>query len=148
MLVLQVVGLLSTVLVGGALADRYPPHADARVRPRPFRAVGALAAVDASGNLTLRRSLVLAYAHGPGDRLLLRPPSAGIVPLLVDPPPPVGERAVGVARLVEPPHRPVGRRPSSTASTGSTVVFAFNAVSYLASFAFVYATRERSGSRR
>src|SRR6266496_157534 len=98
-LVCQALAMLTTVLVGGALADRFPRRTLMIVSDvARFGAVGALAAVDASGHLTFPIILVLATLMGLGDGFFY-PAFGGIVPLLVEPNAvPSANAMIGVAR--------------------------------------------------
>src|ERR671936_1282785 len=146
-LTLQGVGLLLTVLVGGALADRYDRRKLMLVSDLArFGLVGVLTVVDGTGHLTLGILLGLAFAEGLATGFFT-PALGGLVPLVVEEPGLGSANAlIGMARqgsyLIGP----------SVASllygfAGATVVFGFNAVSYLVSFGFVYATRPRAAER-
>jgi MFS family permease len=146
-LTLQGVGLLSTVLVGGALADRYDRRTLMLVSDAArFAVIGALAAVDATGHLGIGSLAAIAFVEGLATGFFT-PALGGLIPLVVEKPGLGSANAlIGMARqgsfLIGP----------SVASllygfAGSTVVFGFNAVSYLVSFAFVYATRPRPAER-
>ncbi|MGB2876279.1 MAG: MFS transporter [Gaiellaceae bacterium] len=146
-LTLQGVGLLSTVLVGGALADRYDRRALMLVSDvARFGVIGALAVVDGTGHLSIGILAGLAFAEGLATGFFT-PALGGLVPLVVDEPRLGSANAlIGMARqgslLVGP----------SVAGlmygfAGSTVVFGFNAASFLVSFAFVWATRPRIAER-
>ncbi len=140
-LTLQGVGLLSTVLVGGALADRYNRRTLMLVSDvARFGIIGVLAVVDASGHLSIGILSALAFAEGLATGFFT-PALGGMVPLVVAEPDLGSANAlIGIARqtsyLVGPSVAGV-----LYGLAGSTVVFGFNAVSYLASFAFVWATR-------
>src|SRR5438128_3078887 len=142
-LALQGLGLLSTVLIGGALADRYDRRSLMLVSDLSrFGLVGALTVVDGTGHLTLGILLGLAFAEGLATGFFT-PALGGLVPLVVEKPGLGSANAlIGMARqgslLVGP----------SVAGllygfAGSTVVFGLNASSFLVSFAFVWATRPR-----
>jgi MFS family permease len=146
-LTLQGIGLLLTVLVGGALADRYDRRKMMLVSDLSrFAIVGALTVIDGTGHLTLEILLGLAFAEGLATGFFT-PALGGLVPLVVEEPGLGSANAlIGVARqgslLVGP----------SVAAllygfAGSTVVFGFNAASFLVSFAFVWATRPRVAER-
>ena len=140
-LTLQGVGMLSTVLVGGALADRYNRRTLMLVSDvARFGIIGVLVAIDASGHLSIGILCGLAFAEGLATGFFT-PALGGLVPVVVAEPDLGSANAlIGIARqasyLVGPSVAAVVYGLS-----GSTVVFAFNAVSYLASFAFVWATR-------
>jgi MFS family permease len=79
-------GELATLLVGGALADRYERRRMMIVSDvSRFVVVGALAGIDASGHLTFPILVVLATLVGLGDGFFY-PAVGGIVPLVVEQP--------------------------------------------------------------
>jgi MFS family permease len=146
-LTLQGVGLLLTVLVGGALADRYDRRKMMLVSDfARFGLIGVLTVVDGTGHLSIAILLGLAFAEGLATGFFT-PALGGLVPLVVEEPRLGSANAlIGMARqgslLIGP----------SVAGllygfAGSTVVFGFNASSYLVSFAFVWATRPRVPER-
>ena len=95
----QATALLTTLLIGGALADRISRRkmmiASDLAR---FVAVGALAAVDASGHLNFTWIIVLSVLMGLGDGLFY-PAFGGMVPLVVEPGAiPSANSLIGVAR--------------------------------------------------
>src|SRR6266550_3922476 len=146
-LTLQGVGLLLTVLVGGALADRYDRRKLMLVSDfARFGLIGALTVIDGTGHLGIGILLGLAFAEGLATGFFT-PALGGLVPLVVEEPRLGSANAlIGMARqgslLIGP----------SVAGllygfAGSTVVFGFNATSYLVSFAFVWATRPRVPER-
>ena len=76
--------MLATLLIGGALADRYPRRTLMIVSDLSRCAVMvALLAVDATGNLELWSLIALAVLYGAGDGFFY-PAYGGIVPLVVD----------------------------------------------------------------
>jgi len=146
-LTLQGLGLLSTVLIGGALADRYDRRTMMLVSDvSRFGIVGALTVIDGTGHLSLGILLGLGFAEGLATGFFT-PALGGLVPLVVEEPRLGSANAlIGMARqgslLVGP----------SVAGllygfAGSTVVFGFNAASFLVSFGFVWATRPRLPER-
>src|ERR1041385_4286649 len=80
----QTIGLLTTLLIGGALADRIPRRT-MMIASDLSRCVvvAALAALDASGPLTLGLLLGLTFLSGLGDGFFF-PAVGGIVPLVVE----------------------------------------------------------------
>ena len=136
-------GELATLLVGGALADRYERRRMMIVSDVwRFAAVGALAAVDATGHLTFPILLGLATIVGLGDGFFY-PAVGGIVPLVVEQPALASANSLmGVARWGS---LMVG--PSLAALVygggGASVVFAFNAVTFLVSAALISRARPR-----
>ena len=137
----QGVGLLSTVLVGVALADRYDRRTLMLVSDAArFGIIGALAAIDATGHLSLGLLLGLAFVEGLATGFF-QPALGGLVPLVVDEPGLGSANAlIGMARqgslLVGPSFAGL-----MYGYAGSSFVFAFDSLSFLASFAFVWATR-------
>src|SRR6185295_10715603 len=146
-LTLQGLGLLSTVLLGGALADRYDRRTLMLVSDAArFGVIGALAVVDASGHLSLGILAGLAFAEGLATGFFT-PALGGLVPLVVEQPGLGSANAlIGMARqaslLIAPTFAGL-----MYGFAGSTVVFGFNAFSYLISFGFVFATRPRAAER-
>jgi MFS family permease len=142
-LVCQAIAMLTTVLIGGALADRFPRRtlmiASDLAR---LAAVGALAGFDASGRLGFPLLLVLATLMGFGDGFFY-PAFGGIVPLLVEPNAvPSANAMIGVARwssiLVGPSLAAV-----IYGGAGSATVFALDAGSFLFSAALLWVTKPR-----
>jgi MFS family permease len=146
-LTLQGVGLLSTVLVGGALADRYDRRTLMLVSDvGRFAVIGVLVVIDATGHLSIGSLAAIAFVEGLATGFFT-PALGGLIPLVVEKPGLGSANAlIGMARqgsfLIGP----------SVASVlyglaGSTFVFGFNAISYLVSFAFIYAVRPRVTER-
>ena len=146
-LTLQGVGLLSTVLIGGALADRYDRRSMMLVSDLSrFGLIGALTVIDGTGHLSIGILLGLAFAEGLATGFFT-PALGGLVPLVVEEPRLGSANAlIGMARqgslLVGPTVAGV-----LYGFAGSTVVFGFDAASFLVSFAFVWATRPRIPER-
>jgi MFS family permease len=146
-LALQGIGLLSTVLVGGALADRYDRRTLMLVSDAArFAIVGALAAIDATGHLGMGSLCAIAFVEGLATGFFT-PALGGLVPLVVEEPGLGSANAlIGMARqgslLIGPTFAGL-----LYGFSGSSVVFSFNAVSFLVSFAFVRATRPRAAER-
>jgi MFS family permease len=140
----QATGLLATLLIGGALADRTSRRrmmiASDLAR---FVAVGALAAFDASGHLTFGVIIVLATLMGLGDGFFY-PAFGGMVPLVVEPTAiPSANSLIGVARwgsLLLGPAFAAGLY----GVTGSPAVFALDAASFLLSAGLLAVTRPRA----
>ena len=145
-LVCQSLAVLTTVLIGGALADRLPRRtmmiASDLAR---FVAVGVLAALDATGRLDFPALLVLATLMGLGDGFFY-PAFGGIVPLLVEPSEPSAvpsaNAMIGIARWSS-----LLLGPSLAAfvygGAGSATVFALDAATFLFSAALLWATKPR-----
>ena len=143
-LAVESAGLLTTLLIGGALADRY-----ARRRMMilsdvwRFLAVGAIAVLDASGHLDLTSLVLLAGANGLGDGLFY-PAVGGIIPLVVEPSHlPSANSLMGVARwggfVVGP-----ALAGFLYHGAGSAWVFAIDALSFLVSAALMLLARPRA----
>jgi MFS family permease len=139
----QALAMLTTVLIGGALADRFQRRtmmvASDLAR---LAAVGALAGFDASGRLGFPLLLVLATLMGLGDGFFY-PAFGGIVPLLVEPSAvPSANAMIGLARWSS-----VLIGPSLAAfaygGAGSATVFALDAGSFLFSAALLGVSRPR-----
>jgi MFS family permease len=136
-------GELATLLVGGALADRYERRRMMIVSDVwRFAAVGALAAVDSTGHLTFPLLVGIAVVVGLGDGFFY-PAVGGIVPLVVEQPAlPSANSLMGVARWGS-----VMVGPSLAAFVyhggGASVVFAFDALTFLVSAALIYRARPR-----
>jgi DHA3 family tetracycline resistance protein-like MFS transporter len=143
-LVCQSAALLTTVLVGGALADRYPRRAMMIASDLArLCAVGTLAGIDASGHLSFTWIVVLATSMGLGDGLFF-PAFGGIVPTVVEPAHvPSANSLIGVARWGS---LLVG--PSVAAflydATSPATVFAADAGSFLVSAGLLALTRPRA----
>jgi MFS family permease len=142
-LVCQAVGLLTTLLIGGALADRLSRRRMMIASDLSrLVAVAVLAAVDATGHVTFPVLVVLATVVGLGNGFFF-PAFGGIVPLVVETPSIASANSlIGVARwssiLIGPAFAGFLYGP-----VGSSAVFAADAGSFLVSAAFVYATRPR-----
>jgi MFS family permease len=142
-LVCQALAMLTTVLIGGALADRLPRRTMMVVSDLArLAAVGALAGFDASGRLGFPLLLVLAILMGLGDGLFY-PAFGGIVPLLVEPSAvPSANAMIGLARWSS-----VLIGPSIAAvvygAAGSATVFALDAGSFLFSASLLWLTKPR-----
>jgi len=146
-LTFQGVGVLATVLVGGALADRADRRTMMLVSDAArFVVIAALATVDATGRLSIGSLAAIALVEGLATGFFT-PALGGMIPLVVDGPRLGSANAlIGIARQAS---FLIGPTVASLlyGFAGSTVVFAFNAASYLVSFAFVYATRPRTAER-
>ncbi len=146
-LTFQGVGTLSTVLVGGALADRYDRRTLMLVSDAArFGVIGALAIVDGTGHLSLGLLAAIALAEGLATGFFT-PALGGLIPLVVEEPRLGSANAlIGLARNAS---YIVGPTVAAVlyGFAGATVVFGFNACSYLVSFAFVRLTRPRTAER-
>ena len=129
--VCQGAGLLTTLLLGGALADRIPRRTQMIASDLArLVVVGVLAAVDATGHLTFTLMLVLATLNGLGDGFFF-PAVGGIVPLVVEQQAlPSANSLIGVARwgslLIGPSFA-----ASLYGATGSATVFAIDAATFV-----------------
>ena len=142
-LVCQSVAVLASVLVGGALADRFSRRLMMIVSDAiRFAAVGGLALVDASGHLSLGWIVAFAIVVGLGDGFFY-PAFGGMVPLVVDKTMIASANSViGVARwgsiLLGPALAGLLYAPA-----GSATVFAVDAASFVVSATLVWRTRPR-----
>jgi MFS family permease len=142
-LVCQSLAVLTTVLIGGALADRLPRRTMMIVSDLArCAAVAALAGLDASGRLDFAALLVLATVMGLGDGFFY-PAFGGIVPLLVEPSAvPSANAMIGIARWTS-----LLLGPSLAAfvygGAGSATVFALDAATFVFSAALLVATKPR-----
>lgn len=137
-------GLLATLLLGGALADRYERRRLMILSDVwRFVAVGTLAGLDASGHLGLTALVVLAGFVGLGDGFFY-PAVGGIIPLVVDALLlPSANSLMGVARwggfVIGPPLAGFLYH-----GAGSSWVFAIDALSFLLSALLMVVARPRA----
>jgi MFS family permease len=135
--------MLATLLIGGALADRYPRRTLMIVSDLARLAVMAvLAVVDASGHLSLGLLIALAVCYGLGDGFFY-PAFGGIVPLVVDQHHIASANAlIGLSRqgafVVGP-----ALAGALYGFAGSAAVFAFNGVSFALAAVLMLAARPR-----
>ena len=141
------IALLATVLVGGALADRYSRRllmigSDvARVL-----LMGALAVIDASGELSFGLLLGIAVGFGLADGFFY-PAAGGIVPLVVEPHELASANTlIGISRQASFVVGPA-LAGSIYGIAGSAMVFGLNAVTFLVSAALLVPVRPRSFER-
>ena len=143
-LVCHSLALLTTLLIGGALADRFSRRRLMIVSDLVrFAAVGGLALVDASGHLSFAWLVLFAILVGLGDGFFY-PAFGGMVPLVVEQPTIASANSlIGVARwgsiLVGPALAGFLYHP-----VGSAAVFAVDAATFVASAALVWLTRPRT----
>src|SRR6476659_889420 len=146
-LTFQGVGVLTTALVGGALADRYNRRTLMLVSDAArFGVIAALAMINASGHLTIHSLAAIALVEGLATGFFT-PALGGLIPLVVEDARLGSANAlIGIARqgsfLIGPAVASV-----LYGVAGATFVFGFNACSYLVSFGFVFATRPRAAER-
>jgi MFS family permease len=146
-LTLQGVGVLTTLLLGGALADRYDRRtlmlfSDAA----RFAIIAALAVCEATGHVSIGLLAGIALVEGLATGFFT-PALGGLIPLVVEDGRLGSANAlIGIARqgsfLIGPSVAAL-----LYAVAGATFVFGFNASSYLVSFGFLHATRPRAAER-
>lgn len=142
-LTLQAVGLLATLLLGGALADRYSRRA-LMVASDVLRCalVSVLVVLDATGALTTGRMAAVALGVGLAAGFFM-PAFGGLVPLVVEQPQLASANAlIGTSRQAS---LVVGPALAGLLydEVGSAVVFALDAASFLVSMALVLLARPR-----
>jgi MFS family permease len=136
--------MLATLLIGGALADRYERRRLMIVSDLARMAVvGALCVVDATGNLTFPLLIAFAVGVGLGDGFF-HPAFGGIVPLVVEQPNLASANAmIGISRQMS---FMIG--PALAAGlyglTGSATVFAFDAATFAISLWLLWLSRPRA----
>ena len=136
--------MLATLLIGGALADRYERRRLMIISDLARLAVvGALCVVDATGNLTFPLLIAFAVGVGLGDGFF-HPAFGGIVPLVVEQPNLASANAmIGISRQMS---FMVG--PALAAGlyglTGSATVFAFDAATFAVSLWLLWLARPRA----
>ena len=142
-LMVESIGLIATLLIGGVLADRYSRKL-LLISSDGARAtvIALLAAVDASGHLSFGVLIVFVALHGLGSGLF-QPAFGGIVPLLVEEPHLGSANAlVGISRqaaLVVGP----GLAGGIYGLAGSSAIFAVDAASFVVSAAVLTFARPR-----
>src|SRR3954469_8927703 len=139
----ETAAMLATLLLGGALADRYERRRLMIVSDLSRCAVvAALAAVDATGHLTFGLLLVFAAGVGLGDGFF-HPAFGGIVPLVVDPQRIASANAlIGISRQGSALLGPA-LAAAVYAPAGSATVFALNAASFVVSAVLLAFARPR-----
>ena len=147
-LTLEALGMLATLLVGGALADRYPRRTLMIVSDLVrFGVVGVLATAAASGHLGVpllgAGALAVGLASG-----FFQPAFGGIVPLVVETPQLGSANALlGISRQAS---LIVGPALAGLVYgfTGAVAVFTFDALSFLVSAALVWRASPRPTGAR
>ena len=142
-LALQSAALLTTLLIGGVIADRYPRRR-LMIGSDLARAlfVGILAALDASGRLSFPAILVLVTLIGLADGFF-QPAFGGIVPLVVEQPMLASANSMlNVARQTAAIGGPA-LAALIYGAAGSTTVFALDALSFVFSAALLWKARPR-----
>lgn len=143
-LMLEALAMLTTILIGGALADRYERRALMIASDLArFVVVAGLAAVDATGHLSFGLLLAFAVAVGLSDGFF-HPAFGGIVPLVVEQPLLASANAlISIARqssfMIGPALAAAVYGPA-----GSATVFALDAGSFLFSAGLLYLARPRA----
>ena len=143
----EALGLVATLLVGGVLADRYSRKL-LLIGSDAGRAVviAALALVDATGHLHFGILIAFVALHGLGSGLF-QPAFGGILPLLVEEPSLGSANAlVGVSRQAA---FVVGPALAGTiyGVAGASAIFAVDAASFVVSAAVLAFARERAYER-
>src|SRR5438067_6736553 len=135
--------MLATLLIGGALADRYPRRL-LMIASDLVRAVvvAGLATVDATGHLSLTWLIVFSAGVGLGDGFF-QPAFGGMVPLVVE----EGHIASANSLIALARHGSLLLGPGLVAgvyhSAGSATVFGLDAWSFVFSAFLVYFARPR-----
>jgi MFS family permease len=143
-LMVDALALLTTLLIGGVLADRYSRRL-LLIGSDVGRAVviAGLAVVDATGHLQFGVLIAFVALHGLGSGLF-QPAFGGILPLLVEAPSLGSANAlVGISRQAAFVIGPA-IAGGIYGAAGSSVIFAADACSFLASAAFLAPARPRS----
>jgi MFS family permease len=146
-LMVESLGLIATLLIGGVLADRYSRKL-LLIGSDGARAlvIATLALVDASGQLTFGVLIGFVALHGLGSGLF-QPAFGGILPLLVDDPSLGSANAlVGISRQAA---FVVGPAIAGLVYgiAGSSAIFAVDAASFVVSALFVAFARPRAYER-
>ena len=142
-LMVEALGLVTTLLIGGVLADRYSRKL-LLIGSDGARAlvIASLAAADASGHLTFGLLIAFVALHGLGSGLF-QPAFGGIIPLLVDEPSLGSANAlVGISRQAA---FVVGPAIAGLiyGVAGSSAIFAVDAATFVASATFLAFARPR-----
>ena len=142
-LMVESIGLVATLLIGGVLADRYSRKL-LLISSDGARAtvIAVLAAIDASGHLSFGVLIVFVALHGLGSGLF-QPAFGGIVPLLVEEPHLGSANAlVGISRQAA---IVVGPALAGViyGLAGSSAIFAVDAASFVVSAAVLAFARPR-----
>ncbi len=146
-LMVEALGLVTTLLIGGVLADRYSRRL-LLIGSDVARAViiGGLALADATGHLSFGAMVAFVALHGLGSGLF-QPAFGGILPLLVEEPSLGSANAlVGVSRQAA---FVVGPAVAGGiyGLAGSSAIFAVDAASFLVSAAVLAPARPRAFER-
>ena len=146
-LMVEALGLVTTLLIGGVLADRYSRRL-LLIGSDVARAViiGGLALADATGHLTFGALVAFVALHGLGSGLF-QPAFGGILPLLVEEPSLGSANAlVGVSRQAA---FVIGPAVAGAiyGLAGSSAIFAVDAASFVVSAAVLAPARPRAFER-
>ena len=146
-LMAESLAMLATLLIGGALADRYDRRRLMIVSDvARFGVVAAMALVDATGNLTFALLIGFAVGVGLGDGFF-HPAFGGIVPLVVEHPHLASANAlIGLSRHASYVVGPA-LAAAAYAPAGSAAVFGLNAVTFLVAAALLWLARPREVER-
>jgi MFS family permease len=143
-LMVEALGLIATLLIGGVLADRYSRKL-LLVGSDGARAlvIGALTVVDATGHLSFGLLIAFVALHGLGSGLF-QPAFGGILPLLVEEPSLGSANAlIGVSRQIAFVIGP-GLAGVIYGLAGSSAIFAVDTASFLVSAAILLFARPRA----
>ena len=143
-LMVEALGLVATLLIGGVLADRYSRKL-LLVGSDGARAVviGGLTMSDATGHLSFGLLIAFVALHGLGSGLF-QPAFGGILPLLVEEPSLGSANAlIGVSRQIAFVVGP-GLAGVIYGLAGSSAIFAVDTASFLASAAILLFARPRA----
>ncbi|HSL64876.1 MAG TPA: MFS transporter [Gaiellaceae bacterium] len=142
-LMANAIAMLATLLVGGALADRYPRRTLMILSDLArFALVGTLVVCDATGTLSFGLLIAFAAAVGLADGFF-HPAFGGIVPLVVEQPLLASANTlIGLSRQVG---FVVGPALAGVVYglAGSAPVFAIDAATYVVAAAFLWLARPR-----
>ena len=146
-LMAESLAMLATLLIGGALADRYDRRRLMIVSDLArFGIVGAMAVVDATGNLSFAILIGFAVGVGLGDGFF-HPAFGGIVPLVVEHPHLASANAlIGLSRHMSFVVGPA-LAAAAYAPAGSPVVFGLNAATFLIAAWLLWLSRPRAVER-
>jgi MFS family permease len=138
------IAMLATLLIGGALADRYERRALMIVSDvARFAVIGALAVTDASGALTFPLLIAFAVGFGLGDGFFY-PAFGAIVPLVVEP-----HQIASANTLITLSRQMAFVVGPALAGViygvqGSAAIFGFNALTFVVAAGLLAAARPRS----
>jgi MFS family permease len=142
-LMLHSIAMLATLLIGGALADRYPRRTLMIVSDLArCGVIGALTVLDATGHLSFGLLLAFAIGFGLGDGFFY-PAFGGIVPLVVEPHQLASANTlIGVSRQASFVVGPA-LAGAVYGTAGSAAVFGFDTVTFVVAAALLFMARPR-----